>query len=118
MEDSILDEIKKLLGIDKEYDVFDTDITIHINTVFTTLHQLGVGSQDSFSITSSADTWNSFLSQAPEGVNLGSIKTYIYMRVRLMFDPPTTSFALDSFKQQISEFEWRLTEEASGVFNA
>lgn len=111
----ILDDIKKLLGIDKEYDVFDTDILIGINTTFSTLQQLGVGPRDSFSIEDKSEKWSAFFNGVPESKNLGAVKTYIFMRVKLMFDPPTTSFALDAYKKQIEELEWRLSVQAEGI---
>lgn len=100
----ILDSTKKLLGIDSEYDVFDPEILVHINSVFSTLTQLGVGPDDGFYVDENT-TWSMFLG-ADNRIN--SVKTYVYLKVRLLFDPPTTSFAIDSFKKQAEELEWRL----------
>ena len=100
--ESILNTIKKLLGIDESYTQFDTDIIIHINSVFGVLFQLGVGQP--FSITSAAETWNDYLDDMER---LQMVKTYMYMKVRLAFDPPTGSM-LDALKEQMAEYEWRL----------
>jgi hypothetical protein len=102
---SILDSTKKALGIEPDYDVFDPDITMHINSVFSTLHQLGIGPAAGYAITGPDDEWSAFLGNDPL---LNNVRTYVYLRVRLLFDPPATSFALDAFKQQAQELEWRI----------
>lgn len=112
MTDSILDSTKKALGLDKGYDVFDTDILMHINSVFSTLNQLGIGPVEGFRIDGSEPTWTSFFGDDP---NLDSVKTYMYLKVRLLFDPPSTSFAIESFKKQAEELEWRLNVYQEGV---
>lgn len=104
-QNSILTSIKKLLGLPEEYDVFDTDITMHINSVFSTLNQLGVGPPDGFFIEDATEQWGMFLG---DNQQINSVKTYVYIKVRLLFDPPTTSFAIDSLKKQADELEWRL----------
>lgn len=104
-QNSILTSIKKLLGLPEEYDVFDTDIIIHINSAFSTLSQLGVGPPDGFFIEDATEQWGMFLGDDQQ---INSVKTYVYLKVRLLFDPPTTSFAIDSFKKQADELEWRL----------
>lgn len=103
--DSILTSIKKLLGIAEEYTQFDVDIIKHINTVFMILTQMGVGPPEGFSITGVYETWDDFLSGS---TNLEGVKTYVYMKVQLMFDPPTSSAKLDSANRIIGELEWRL----------
>lgn len=103
--ESILTSIKKLLGISEEYDTFDTDIIFHINSVFSILTQLGVGPSEGFSIMDKSAVWNDF---CPNDPRLSSIKTYIYMKVKLMFDPPLSSSVIDSMNRMIAEFEWRL----------
>ena len=103
--DSILTSIKKLLGIAEEYTQFDVDIIKHINTVFMILTQMGVGPPEGFSITGVYETWDDFLS---DSTNLEGVKTYVYMKVQLMFDPPTSSAKLDSANRIIGELEWRL----------
>ena len=105
MNDSILTSIKKLLGITEEYEHFDQDIIIHINSVFMILNQLGVGPSNGFSITDKTAVWSDFIS---EGANLESVKSYIYLKVRLLFDPPTTSAVMESMNRMISELEFRL----------
>ena len=103
--DSILTSIKKLLGIEEEYTQFDTDIIMHINTVFTILTQVGVGPTKGFSIKDKTAVWSDFT----EGViDLNSIQTYIFLKVKLLFDPPTSSAVIDSINRSISELEWRL----------
>lgn len=109
MNDSILTSIKKLLGITEDYESFDQDIIMHINSVFMILNQLGVGPEKSFSINDKSTTWKEFI---PEGQNLESVKSYIYLKVRLLFDPPTSSSVVESINRMISEFEWRLNAAA------
>lgn len=108
MDESILVTIKKLLGITKDYKNFDTDIIAHINTVFTTLNQLGVGPEDGFMIEDDAAVWSDFIG---DNTKLNSVKTYIYLKVKLVFDPPLSSSVLESNKQTINELEWRLNTE-------
>lgn len=109
MPDSILTSIKKLLGITEEYTHFDPDIIMHINSVFMILSQLGVGPANGFSISDATAVWSDFL---PDGANLQAVKSYLYQKVKLLFDPPQSSAVLDAMKQSVSEFEWRLNVEA------
>lgn len=109
MEDSILLSIKKLLGLDEDYDAFDLDVTIHINSAFFTLNQLGVGPEGGYSITGSGDQWIDFTGGR---IDINSVKTYIYLKVRNLFDPPDTSYAREAFKKQAEEYEWRLLVQA------
>lgn len=104
---SILNTIKKALGLDPSYDVFDTDIVMHINSTFATLSQLGVGPEEGFSIEDDSATWQDFLGLV-ETNKLLFVKSYMYLKVRLLFDPPTTSFAIDAMKKNAEEYEWRL----------
>lgn len=103
--ESILTSIKKLLGISEDYEQFDSDIIFHINTVFSILTQLGVGPSEGFSISDKYAVWDDFCSADPR---LSSIKTYMYMKVKLMFDPPLSSSVIESMNRMIAEFEWRL----------
>ena len=103
--ESILNSIKKLLGIAEDYDHFDSDIIMHINSVFATLTQLGVGPEDGFSINDESEKWEDFL---PEERMLHSVKSYMFMKVKLMFDPPLSSAVIECTKEQIKELEWRL----------
>ena len=108
--ESILTSIKKLLGIAEEYEHFDNDIIMHINSVFMILTQLGVGPSKGFVITDSSASWDDFLPEG--GEKLQAVKTYMYMKVRLMFDPPTSSAVMESMNRMISELEWRLNVAA------
>lgn len=107
--DSILTSIKKLLGITEEYTHFDTDLIIHINSVFATLTQLGVGPSEGFAIVDKNDNWEQFTN---DNMFIESVKSYIYLKVKLLFDPPTSSAVIESYKQMINEFEWRLNVAA------
>lgn len=111
--DSILTSIKKMLGIDEEYNKFDTDIIININSVFGILNQLGVGPAAGFSIQDSTSTWSDFISTTQTNPSvLEMAKTYIYLKVKLVFDPPTVGAVMEATKQQIAEYEWRLKTQA------
>ena len=107
--DSILNSIKKLLGIPIEQDHFDTDIIIHINSVFAVLHQIGVGPSTAFRITDENDMWQSFTGT---NLNIEDVKTYVYLRVRLLFDPPLSSSVLAAMERTVAELEWRLLIQA------
>lgn len=113
-ENSILISIKKLLGIDKDYVQFDQDIIININSALMSLTQLGVGPQSGFKIRGEEETWNDFIG---ERIDFESVKTYIYLKVRLTFDPPQSSYLIENIKEQLKEIEWRLNFQAekSGV---
>lgn len=104
--DSILTSIKKLLGIDESYEHFDSDIIMHINSVLAILIQLGVGPTEGFSIQDATKTWSDFLGE--NSALLEGVRSYVYMKVRLMFDPPTSAAAIESMTRLASEFEWRL----------
>lgn len=106
--ESILTSIKKLLGITEEYEHFDADIIMHINSVFMILTQLGVGPSEGFSIKDKSTTWNEFVSDN----QLESVKSYMHMKVKLMFDPPLSSAVMECMNRMISEFEWRLNVAA------
>ena len=107
--ESILLSIKKLLGISEDYDHFDSDIIMHINSVFAILTQIGVGPQKGFSINDESEKWEDFLS---EDKMLHSVKSYMYMKVKMMFDPPLSSAVIECMKEQIKELEWRLQIDA------
>lgn len=102
---SILDSVKKNLGLGSEYDVFDADILTHINTVFMNLYQIGIGPLSGFAIEDDEATWDTFLGTSPL---LNAVKSYMYLKVKLIFDPPATSFHLTSVEKQIAELEWRI----------
>lgn len=103
--DSILLSIKKLLGIQSDYDYFDPDILMCINSVFAILTQLGVGPEGGFSIADENITWKDFLGTDPK---MEMVKTYTYLRVKLLFDPPNSGVLHEAVERQISELEWRL----------
>lgn len=105
--ESILISIKKMLGIDEEYTHFDADIIMHINSVLMILTQLGVGPAEGFVIEDDTSTWVDFIPEA-NAAQLHAVKSYIYLKVRLIFDPPLSSAVVESMNRQISEFEWRL----------
>lgn len=107
--DSILTSVKKLLGITEEYEQFDPDIIIHINSVFMILHQLGVGPEKPFSISDKKAVWSDFIGEAD---NIESVKTYMFMKVKIMFDPPQSSAVAEASNNMISELEWRLNVAA------
>lgn len=108
--ESILTSIKKLLGISEEYTHFDNDIIMHINSVFMTLTQLGVGPSEGFSIKDTSAYWGEFVT---ESTKLQAVKTYMYLKVRLVFDPSSLGSAtLAAYERQIQELEWRLNVAA------
>ena len=107
--DSILNSIKKMLGITEEYDAFDATLVMHINSIFMSLNQLGVGPSEGFSIIDETDKWSDFIKEDPR---LESVKSYIYLKVKLLFDPPMNSAVIDSVNRQISELEWRINVTA------
>lgn len=111
--ESILTSIKKLLGMTEDYEHFDMDLIIHINSVFMNLNQLGVGPPEGFTIRDKTSTWDEFIPQTHK--NFESVKSYVYMKVRLLFDPPISSAVIDAMNRSISEFEWRLNVTAEST---
>ena len=105
MEESILKTIKQLIGCPDDFEQFDMDLTIHINSAFATLTQLGVGPKEGYRITGVDNVWNEF-EDDPQKLSL--IKDYVYIKTRLLFDPPTSGSLMDSLKEQLKEMEWRL----------
>lgn len=103
--DSILTSIKKLLGIAEEYTQFDEDIIMHINSVFLNLTQLGVGPEEGFSIEDDTTSWEDFIE---DNVQLQAVKSYVYLKVKLLFDPPLSTSVIESMNRMIAELEWRL----------
>ena len=106
MQESILVSVKKLLGIAPEYEVFDTDIILHINSALSVLTQLGIGPSKGYMIRDANDLWSDFVKDDPRQELL---KVYVYLRVRLIFDPPSSSSVIEAINNQIKESEWRLT---------
>ena len=107
---SILQSIKKLIGITEDYTHFDADIIIYINSVFMILNQLGIGLPNGFSISDDTSTWTDYLPE--DNKNFEAVKTYMYLKIKLIFDPPMSSAVMEAMKQMISELEWRLNAEA------
>ena len=103
--DSILTSIKKLLGITEEYDHFDQDIIMHINSIFMILTQMGVGPSEGFTIEDDTSVWTDFIQDKN---NIEAVKSYIYLKVKLLFDPPTGQAATEATNRLISELEFRL----------
>ena len=104
--ESILNSTKKLLGITEEQTAFDTDIVVAINTALSALSQIGVGSDTGYSIQDSTNTWSEFIGDRKD---LEAVKSYVYLKTRLMFDPPQSSAVADAIKTNLSEIEWRIS---------
>jgi hypothetical protein len=107
MEESILIGTKKILGIDASYTAFDHDILTHINSAFSTLTQLGVGPAAGFMIEDDTSKWADFIDTSTDP-QYNSVKSYVFLRVRQLFDPPSTSYLISAVERQIQELEWRL----------
>ena len=107
MTDSILTSVKKTLGLDESYTAFDADITLYINGALADLNQIGIGPPEGFAIADAAPTWAQFI-----GADLthNNVQTFVCLRVRLLFDPPESSYAIASFQEQINELVWRIRE--------
>ena len=105
METGILTSIKKMLGVAEDYTEFDEDIITHINSVFLNLTQLGVGPEEGFMIEGDTSVWEDFIN---DSIQLQAVKTYMYLKVKLLFDPPLSSSVTESFTRMIAELEWRL----------
>lgn len=107
--ESILNTIKKMLGSISSYTAFDDDIIVCINSAFSTLHQLGIGPKNGFAIHGENEKWSDFFSEGiPEVHWYESIKSYIYLKVKLTFDPPLNGSILEAYKEQLKELEWRM----------
>lgn len=111
--DSILLTIKSMLGLDETYKVFDKELIVYINTAINVLEQLGIG-QDGFTVASESDTWDSYVTDLAK---MEGIKTYIYIRTRLLFDPPSNSTLSKSLEDTARELEWRLNVKAEHLQN-
>lgn len=117
LEEKILSSIKKLLGLNDGVTVFDTDIVIHINTVFANLTQMGVGPQDDegknigFRISTGNEVWGDF---TDNDILIENVKSYVYIKVKMIFDPPTSSALIDAYNAQAKELEWRLYTQEGG----
>ena len=107
MNDSILNSVKLQLGILPEYTVFDQQLILAINTAFSILHQLGVGPKDGYAIENKSNRWDEVVTKQ----SLNMVKSYVFLKVKLLFDPPATSFVLDAYNKQLAEMEWRINSE-------
>lgn len=110
--DSIVASIKKMLGLEDEYTPFDMDVITHINAAFMTLTQMGIGPKEGFMVDDYNQTWEQFLTNK---VMLGGVKTWVYLQVKMMFDPPSNSILMDAMKQQADQILWRLNVQAESV---
>lgn len=109
--DSILTSVKKMLGIEAEYKHFDNDLIMHINSVLLILNQIGVGPKTPFVITGEDETWVDFFA---DNTPIELVKSYVYLKTRLLFDPPTTGVLHEAMERQVTEFEWRLNIQVEG----
>lgn len=109
MEESILDSVKLSLGIPVEYEHFDQQIMLHLNTVMAILPQLGVGPEEGFFVQDDSTTWGELIGDTELAYKLLYVKSYVCLRVRLLFDPPSSSGAIDAMERQMRELEWRIT---------
>ena len=105
MEESILKTIKQLIGCPDDFEQFDLDLIVHINSAFATLTHLGVGPKEGYRITGADNVWSEFEDDAQK---LSLIKDYVYIKTRLLFDPPISGSLMDSLKEQLNEMKWRL----------
>ena len=108
MSDSILNSIKKVLNLSEDDTTFDADVLMHINSTFSTLKQLGVGPEEGFAIEDAVPTWDAFFG---DNLSFNFIKSYVYLRVRFLFDPPQTSYLIQAMKEERQEFEHRILTE-------
>ena len=112
--ESVLTSIKKLLGIEESYEIFDPDIILYINSAFSTLTQLGVGPKEGFSIKDKTTTWSEYLNNDPR---LDLIKNYVFLKVKLIFDPPTSNSVQSAYERMIQELEWRILHAVEIMIN-
>lgn len=108
-DESILTSVKKVLGIPEYYEHFDQDILLHLNSVMSILHQLGVGSENGFVVEDDSTTWSDLFDGDIDTNKMMYVKSYVCLRVRLLFDPPASSGAIDAMERQMRELEWRIT---------
>lgn len=108
-DESILTSVKKVLGIPEYYEHFDQDILLHLNSVMSILHQLGVGPENGFVVEDDSTTWSDLFDGDIDTNKMMYVKSYVCLRVRLLFDPPSSSGAIDAMERQMRELEWRIT---------
>ena len=107
-EQSILKTIRRMIGPDEDYEYFDTELIIHINSAFSRLCELGVGPENPFYITGTEEVWSDFMDAGDEE----RVKQYVYLSVKIIFDPPSSSAVMSAYKEQIEKLEWLLKETA------
>jgi hypothetical protein len=112
MSPSILNSTKKVLGLAEDYTVFDQDVIVFINSAFSTLNQLGLGPVEGFWITGEDEEWDDY---PVEPAALGMVRSYVFLKTRVLFDPPNLSYLATAMQQQIEEMEWRLNIFREGV---
>lgn len=103
--DSIVDSVKKTIGITVEDESFDVDLIVHINSIFMVLNQLGIGPREGFAITNKDQKWSDYLADSP---NVKAVESYMILRVKALFDPASTSYTQQAFEKICLEMEWRL----------
>lgn len=108
-DESILTSVKKVLGIPEYYEHFDQDILLHLNSVMSILHQLGVGPENGFVVEDDSTTWSDLFDGDIDTNKMMYVKSYVCLRVHLLFDPPASSGAIDAMERQMRELEWRIT---------
>ena len=109
MENSILISTKKMLGLAEDYTAFDHDVVVHINSVFADLNQLGIGPVDGYEIDDTGtETWEDYVTLDVLPMPLNSVRSYVFLRVKQLFDPPTTGYLVEAYNKQIEKAEWRL----------
>lgn len=109
MDESILTSVKKMLGPEEDYEHFDPDLIVHINSVLATLNQLGVGPDDGFSIRDKVAKWSDFIGD-DQLMNL--VPTYVYLKVRQLFDPPAAAATQEALEREVNRYEWRINVAA------
>lgn len=112
MSDSILTSTKKVLGLEDEYTPFDVNVLMYINSTFSKLNQLGIGPENGFAIVDKSTTWDAFIGT---DARFNLVQTYVYLSVRLLFDPPQTSYLIEAIKEQMKEHEWRLVALSDSI---
>lgn len=110
--DSIFVTIKKMLGLNDDYTPFDADVLVHINSALMTLNQMGIGPKEGFIVTDYDTTWDEFLQDKKM---FGGVKTWVYLQVKMLFDPPGNSFVMDAYKNQADQILWRLNVQAESM---
>lgn len=105
IDESILLTVKKLIGVPQDYNVFDVDLITHINTTFDALNQMGLGPDEGFSISDESTTWSEYTTYGKE---FNMVRSYMALKVRTLFDPPSNASLFTVFDGQLKEYEWRL----------